>query len=68
MDWVSHPFRYMSSKLNKFLVDFGKNKGSSIINFVPFGNINLALPIPSIRSTGPDIVFTTAFVGFISEK
>ena len=36
MDWVSHPFRYMSSKLNKFLVDFGENNASSIINFIPF--------------------------------
>jgi hypothetical protein len=58
----------MSLKLNKFLFDFGEYKASLMTNFVPFGNMNIALPVPSIRSAGPEIVFITPLVGFKSVK
>ena len=58
----------MSLKLNKFLLEFGENSALFIENFVPLGNVKWALPIPSIKSAGPDIVLTVIFVGFSLEK
>ena len=58
----------MSLKLNKFLFDFGEYKTLLMTNFVPFGNINIALHVPSIKSVGPEIVFITPLVGNILEN
>jgi len=51
-------------KLKKFLFEFGKNNALFIENFVPLGNAKIALPVPLIKSMGPDIVLTITFVDF----
>ena len=49
-------------KTQQFFLDFGENKASFMKNFDPFGNIKLALPVPSIKFTGPDIILIIALL------
>ena len=53
----------MSLKQQIFL-DFGENKVSFMKNFVPFSNMKMSLPVPSIKSTRSDIVLIIAFIDF----
>lgn len=50
-----YPFWLIPLKLSTFLLDY---KVSFICNFIPFGNIKLALPKPSIKLGESDIVLT----------
>ena len=58
----------MSLKLNKFLSEFGENKTLSMKIFVLLGNIKLAFLDPSIKSIGPNIIVTFAFMSIKSHK
>ena len=49
-------------------MDLLDNKASLIINVVPPDNIIFALPEPSIKSAGPDIVLTLASTNVNYEK
>ena len=50
-----YPFWRISLKLSRFLLEY---KASFIYNFVPFGNMILALPEPSIKLAEQDIIVT----------
>ena len=54
-----------SFKLSRFLLDLTEYKALLIWNIVPHGNIIVALSEPSIKSVGPDIVFTLASINVI---
>ena len=50
----------MSWKLSRFLLNLLLNNASSRCKVVPFGNIIVACPNPSMILMGPDIVWTFA--------
>ena len=49
-------------------MDLTEYKASLIWNIVPHGKIIVALPKPSIKFAGPDIVFTLASTNVMWEK
>ena len=65
---IGYPLLRISLKLSIFLLDLIEYKASLIWNIVPHGNIIAALPEPSIKSAGPDIVFTLASTHVMWEK